>query len=161
MVELPPSEPGETPSARLARNFSELLQELRVAQAGVQILFAFLLAIVFTEPYEEQSDFVRGLHLVTMLSAAASSALLIAPAVWHRILFRHRRREDILRHANLCALAGSGFLAATMSGTVLIVAEVAVGGWIAIVIGAVTAVFFVGLWFAVPRLLRPDDELRK
>ncbi|CAM3065350.1 DUF6328 domain-containing protein [Prescottella defluvii] len=160
MADLPPNEPGESPSARLARNFSELLQELRVAQAGVQILFAFLLAIVFTEPYREQSEFVRGLHLVTVLCAAASSALLIAPAVWHRILFRHRRREDILRQANRCALLGSVFLAATMIGTVLIVAEVAVGGWTAAVIGAATAVVFVGLWFGAPRLLRPDDELR-
>ncbi|MGO4203938.1 DUF6328 family protein [Rhodococcus sp. TAF43] len=159
MAELPPAEPGETPSARLARNFSELLQELRVAQAGVQILFAFLLAIVFTDVYAEQSAYVRGLHLVTMLCAAASSALLIAPAVWHRILFRHRRREEILRYANRCALAGSAFLAATMTGTVLIVAEVAVGGWFAKLIGVATAVVFVGLWFVVPRLLRPDDEL--
>ena len=89
-----------------------------------------------------------------------SSALLIAPAVWHRILFRHRRREDILRQANRCALAGSVFLAATMVGTVLIVAEVAVGGWVAKLIGACTALVFGTLWFAVPALLRRDDELR-
>lgn len=159
MAHLPPSDSGETPNARLARNFSELLQELRVEQAGVQILFAFLLAVVFTEAYEEQSTYVRALHLITVLCAAASSALLIAPAVWHRILFRHRRREDILRQANRCALAGSAFLAATMVGTVLIVAEVAVGGWGAKLIGTVTALVFVGLWFVVPSLLRRDDEL--
>ncbi|WFR71671.1 DUF6328 family protein [Prescottella defluvii] len=160
MSELPPSEPGESESARLARNFSELLQELRVEQAGVQILFAFLLAIVFTNQYEEQPEFVRGLHLATMLCAAMSSALLIAPAVWHRILFRHRRREEILRYANMCALAGSVFLAATMVGTVLIIAEVAVDTWVAKLIGALTALVFGVLWFVVPRLLRPDDELR-
>ncbi|MBM4636962.1 hypothetical protein GS448_01945 [Rhodococcus hoagii] len=160
MAGLPPHDPDEPQSTRLARNFSELLQELRVQQAGVQILFAFLLAIVFTEVYQEQSDYVRTLHLATVLCAAMSSALLIAPAVWHRILFRHRRREDILRQANRCALAGSVFLAATMVGTVLIVAEVAVGGWVAKFIGAYTALVFGTLWFAVPALLRRDDELR-
>lgn len=160
MSELPPRTPGESPSTRLARNFSELLQELRVQQAGVQILFAFLLAIVFTETYHEQSAYVRTLHLITVLCAAMSSALLIAPAVWHRILFRRRRREDILRQANRCALVGSVFLAATMVGTVLIVAEVAVGGWAAKVVGACTGVVFGGLWFVVPLLLRRDDELR-
>ena len=160
MADLPPTEFRETESARLARNFSELLQELRVEQAGVQILFAFLLAIVFTGQYEQQSVFVRDLHLATMLSAALSSALLIAPAVWHRILFRHRRREDILRQANRFALAGSVFLAVTMVGTVLIAAEVAVGGWIAGVIGGCTAAVFGTLWFVVPRLLRSGDELR-
>ncbi|WP_430331860.1 DUF6328 family protein [Rhodococcus sp. ACT016] len=160
MEDLPPPISDETPNARLARNFSELLQELRVQQAGVQILFAFLLAVVFTNVYAEQSTYVRALHLGTVLCAAASSALLIAPAVWHRILFRHRRREDIIRQANRCALAGSAFLAATMVGTVLIVAEVAVGGWGAKLIGALTALVFVGLWFVVPFLLRRDDELR-
>ncbi|PTR22960.1 hypothetical protein C8K36_110143 [Rhodococcus sp. OK519] len=160
MADLPPHDPDESQSTRLARNFSELLQELRVQQAGVQILFAFLLAIVFTEAYEEQSTYVRTLHLVTVLCAAVSSALLIAPAVWHRILFRHRRREDILRQANRCALGGSVFLAATMVGTVLIVAEVAVGGWVAKLIGACTALIFGTLWFVVPALLRRDDQLR-
>lgn len=160
MADLPPNDPSESPSTRLARNFSELLQELRVEQAGVQILFAFLLAVVFTTVYEEQSVYVRTLHLITVLCAAASSALLIAPAVWHRILFRHRRRADILRQANRCALAGSGFLAAAMVGTVLIVAEIAVGGWAAKLIGAITALFFVALWFVVPALLRRDDQLR-
>lgn len=160
MADLPPNDSDESQSTRLARNFSELLQELRVQQAGVQILFAFLLAIVFTESYEEQSTYVRALHLVTVLCAAASSALLIAPAVWHRILFRHRRREDILRQANRCALAGSVFLAATMVGTVLIVAEVAVGGWAAKFIGGSTALAFGILWFVVPSMLRRDDDLR-
>ncbi|QCQ90531.1 DUF6328 family protein [Rhodococcus sp. SGAir0479] len=159
-TELPSRTPDESHSTRLARNFSELLQELRVQQAGVQILFAFLLTIVFTDVYAEQSSYVRTLHLITVLCAAMSSALLIAPAVWHRMLFRHRRREDILRQATRCALAGSVFLAAAMVGTVLIVAEIAVGGWAAKVIGGGTAAVFGTVWFVVPLLLRRDDELR-
>ncbi|ABG93378.1 conserved hypothetical protein [Rhodococcus jostii RHA1] len=146
----------ETPAQRLARNFSELLQELRVAQAGVQILFAFLLAVAFTEAYEEQSSGLRMLHLVTVLLATVSSALLIAPAVWHRVLFRQGCRVDILRKANLFALWGVGFLAAAMTGTVLLIAEVAVGGPVAIVIGVAAALMFATLWFAFPRLLAHD-----
>ncbi|EID74319.1 MULTISPECIES: DUF6328 family protein [Rhodococcus] len=147
---------AETPAQRLARNFSELLQELRVAQAGVQILFAFLLAVAFTEAYEEQPFGLRMLHLVTVLLATVSSALLIAPAVWHRVLFRQGRRVDILRRANLFALWGVGFLAAAMTGTVLLIAEVAVGGPVAIVIGVVAALMFATLWFVFPRLFDHD-----
>ena len=147
---------AETPAQRLARNFSELLQELRVAQAGVQILFAFLLAVAFTEAYAEQSFGLRMLHLVTVLLATVSSALLIAPAVWHRVLFRQGRRVDILRRANLFALWGVGFLAAAMTGTVLLIAEVAVGGPVAIVIGVVAALMFATLWFVFPRLFDHD-----
>ncbi|MFC9363501.1 DUF6328 family protein [Rhodococcus sp. NPDC057014] len=143
---------AETPAQRLARNFSELLQELRVSQAGVQILFAFLLAVAFTEVYEEQSFGLRMLHLVTVLLTTVSSALLIAPAVWHRVLFRQGHQADILRKANLFALWGVGFLAAAMTGTVILIAEVAVGGPVAIVTGVVAALMFATLWFALPRL---------
>lgn len=149
---------GESRSARLARNFSELLQELRVAQTGVQILFAFLLTVVFTSKYDDQPSLVRVLHLVTVLLATASGALLIAPAVWHRVLFRHGRREHILRRANLCALVGTALLAAAMTGTVLLIAEVAIGGWGAVAIGAATALAFVTLWYVVPRSIRADPK---
>lgn len=149
----------ESRSARLARNFSEMLQELRVAQTGVQILFAFLLTVVFTSAYGDQPSSVRALHLVTVLLTTTSAALLIAPAVWHRVLFRRGRREHILRHANLCALAGTTLLAAAMTGTVLLIAEIAVGGWGALAIGAGTALLFATLWFVVPRLIRADTKL--
>ncbi|MFZ2178682.1 MAG: DUF6328 family protein [Rhodococcus sp. (in: high G+C Gram-positive bacteria)] len=149
---------AETRAQRLARNFSELLQELRVAQAGVQILFAFLLAVAFTESYQEKSFAIRMLHLGTVLLATVSAALLIAPAVWHRVLFRRGRRESILTIANLCALWGMRFLGATMTGTVLLITEVAVGGWVALTIGALSGVMFVSLWFVVPRLILREDD---
>lgn len=148
----------ETDLQRLARNFNELLQELRVAQAGVQILFAFLLAVAFTEDYAERSTYIRMLHLVTVLLATISSALLIAPAVWHRVLFRQGRREYILTRANQFALTGMAFLAAAMTGTVLLIAEVAIGGWVAIVIAALAAVMFTVLWFVMPHLIQREQE---
>jgi hypothetical protein len=144
----------ESEADRLERNFSELLQELRVAQAGVQILFAFLLTVVFTPVFERSSAFVRDLHLLTVLLAAAATALLTAPAAWHRVLFRRSRRLEILRAANRFAVIGLAVLAGAMACTVLLVASISVPGWRAALIGALSAVTFYGLWFALPLPLR-------
>jgi hypothetical protein len=144
------SKPEESERERLARNLNELLQELRVAQAGVQILFAFLLSIAFTEPYARASEFQRYTHLVTILLATGSAALLIAPASWHRVLFRRRRREQIVDIGNGFALAGLALLGAAMTGTVLLVADVVLGGWPATVIAVVTGLVFTVLWFLLP-----------
>ncbi len=159
MAGLPPHDPDEPQSTRLARNFSELLQELRVQQAGVQILFAFLLAIVFTEVYQEQSDYVRTLHLATVLCAAMSSALLIA------------------RRCGIGSCSGTVGARHPASGQPLRAGRLGLPGrdhgrhradrrggrgrcWVAKLIGACTALVFGTLWFAVPALLRRDDELR-
>lgn len=142
--------PQETDRERLNRNFNELLQELRVAQAGVQILFGFLLSITFTERYAAASDYVRGTHLVTVLFTALAVAFLTAPAAWHRLLFRMGQREEILRAANGFAVTGLACLAAAMTGTVLLLGEVIVGGRLAVVFGVFAAVVFASLWFAWP-----------
>jgi hypothetical protein len=144
----------ETRGTRLTRNLSELLQELRVAQAGVQILFAFLLTVAFTERFANAGAFTHALHLITVLLATTSAALLIAPAAWHRVLFRQRRREDIIRVANRCAILGLALLAAAMTGTVLLIAQVIVGFAWGTVIGTGTAVLFAFLWFLFPLRIR-------
>jgi len=144
----------ESDSDRLERNFSELLQELRVAQAGVQILFAFLLTVVFTPVFADTSDFVRDLHLITVLLAAGSTAMLTAPAAWHRVLFRRGRRPHILRAANRFAIIGLALLATAMACTVLLVASMTVPGWRAWLIGGASAFVFYGLWFIMPLPLR-------
>jgi hypothetical protein len=135
---------------QLARNLGELLQELRVAQAGVQILFGFLLSIAFTERYAAASGFVRTTHLLTVLFAGASVALLTAPASWHRMLFRLGRREEIIEVSNWFALWGLASLAVAMTGTVLLLAEVVVGGWLAVLCGLLAAVGFGLVWFVLP-----------
>jgi MFS family permease len=135
---------------RLARNLSELLQELRVAQAGVQILFGFLLSIAFTERYARADDYIQTTHFIAVLFATAATALLTAPASWHRVLFRHGRRERIINVANKLAVAGLICLAFAVTGTVLLIGEVVIGGWGAIVIGVLTAIGFSLLWLIVP-----------
>ncbi|MBP2335284.1 DUF6328 family protein [Saccharothrix coeruleofusca] len=155
------SRPEESHQRRLARNLGELLQELRVAQAGVQILFGFLLSIAFTERYASTDLYVRATHLITILFAACSIALLTAPAAWHRILFRRGRREDIIAVANRFAVVGMGALAVAMTGTILLLGEVIIGGWVAITLGALAAVLFGTLWFLMPWRERdrdPDPE---
>lgn len=144
------SEPEESESQQLARNLNELLQEIRVAQAGVQILFGFLLSIAFTERYAGASGFVKGTHLITVLFATASVALLTSPAAWHRILFRLGHREQIIEMAGRFAVVGLACLAVAMTGTVLLLGEIVIGRWPAALVAAVAAVGFGVLWFALP-----------
>lgn len=144
------SDAEDSHNERLTRNLSELLQELRVAQAGVQILFGFLLSIVFTERYESVDSYVRTTHFITFLFATAATALLTAPAAWHRMLFRHGRREKIIRVANKMAVTGLVCLAVAITGTVLLIGELVLGGWGAIVLGVVAALSFGTLWLLLP-----------
>lgn len=145
---------SETDHERITRNVNELLQELRVAQAGVQILFGFLLAVAFTEVYTRASGFQQAIHLITVLFATAAVALLTAPAAWHRMLFRMGQRDVIVRVANVLTVSGLVSLAAAMTGTVLLLADVVIGGWFAVVISVFVAIGFVSLWFLLPLRIR-------
>ncbi|GAA5163763.1 DUF6328 family protein [Amycolatopsis dongchuanensis] len=145
---------GETPHQRLSRNVSDLLSELRVAQAGVQILFGFLLSVVFTSPFREASGFEKSMHLVAVVLAALATALLASPAAWHRILFREGRRDDILRVGNKTVLAGLVCLAAAVSDVVALIAKVVYGPVAMGVVGGLVAIAFCVLWFVVPALIR-------
>ncbi|MBP2471627.1 hypothetical protein JOF53_000499 [Crossiella equi] len=144
------SEPEDDEQERLTRNLSELLQELRVAQAGVQILFGFLLSVTFTERYQTVDEYVRTTHAVTILCTAASVALLTAPAAWHRVLFRKGQRERIIVSAHRFTLWGLVFLGLALTGAVLVLGEVIIGGWFAVLVGAVAFLGFGVLWFVVP-----------
>lgn len=148
------SDPETSEDRQLARNLNELLQEIRVAQAGVQILFGFLLSIAFTERYASAGGYVRTTHLITVLFATVAVALLTAPAAWHRLLFRLGRREMIIQVADRLMLVGLAALAVAMVGTVLLLAEVVIGGWGAIVCAIFAAVLFGALWFAAPAVQR-------
>ncbi|GLW95149.1 DUF6328 family protein [Actinokineospora globicatena] len=147
----------ETHQQRLTRNLHELLQELRVAQAGVQILFGFLLSIAFTEVYVRDANaFERATHLIAVLFAVASVGLLTAPAAWHRILFRQGKREEIMRLATRTTIAGLVCLSLAVAASVLLLAEMVIGGWAAFVIAGVCAALIMLLWFAVPMRERAD-----
>lgn len=144
------SKPEESSQERLARNLNELLQELRVSQAGVQILFGFLLAIAFSDRYHEVDQIVRIIHVFTVLFAAASVALLTAPAAWHRLLFRRGQREWIVEQASRVAIAGLVCLSLAMIGAVFLLSEVIIGGWLALILGLVALTGFAFLWFLFP-----------
>ncbi|MEU3625346.1 hypothetical protein BS329_05540 [Amycolatopsis coloradensis] len=148
---------GETKNERLTRNVSELLQELRVAQAGVQILFGFLLTVVFTDEFHEASGFEKAVHLTAVLLTVCSTVLLTAPAAWHRLLFRTGNRERILTVGNRSVLIGLGCLAAAITTTVALIAKVVFGPVSMALLGVVTAVLFVVMWFVVPRRIGRED----
>jgi hypothetical protein len=150
----PNGQSEETTDQRLARNVNELLTELRVAQAGVQILFGFLLSVVFTAQFRQTSGFEKSLHLTAVLLALASTALLTAPAAWHRLLFRDGRREEILRAGNPIVIAGLVCLAAAIVTTVALIAKVVFGVLAMVLIAAFVAALFGTLWFWVPSRLR-------
>ena len=140
----------ESEQQQLARNMGELLQELRVAQTGVQILFAFLLSVTFTARFASATPLQRDTLIVTVLLTTVSAALLIAPAAWHRVYFRQGRRSDIIAWGNRFALAGLAALAAAMSGAVLVATDIVVGDATAIVLACCAFVLFAVLWLALP-----------
>jgi Family of unknown function (DUF6328) len=145
-----PPDRHETEAQRLDRNYSELLQELRVAQAGVQILFGFLLSLAFTQRFETTTSLQRAVYVVTLLLATAAAALLIAPVPFHRLVFRRRQKDDLVETGNRLALAGLVALFLAMVGAVLLILDVVLGNLLAAVLTAAVAVWFLVLWFVLP-----------
>src|SRR5436190_7716134 len=158
-TEIQPSGRYETPEERLDRNLSELLQELRVAQTGVQVLFAFLLVLPFNNRFAQLSTYERGVYFATLLLAAAATLFLIAPSAHHRILFRLQEKRHIVLVANYLALAGTACLALAMTGAVLLITTFLFGTVTGAVVAGVTLVAFALVWYAVP--LRRRLRLRR
>ena len=141
---------NETPAERVDRNFNELLGELRIALPGVQVLFAFLLAVPFAQRFSQLTGFQRGLYFAVLLLTALASALLIAPTAYHRIQFRQGRKLEILFFANRAAVLGLGALALAMTGAILLIADFLFGVAAAVPIGTATALLFGSLWYLLP-----------
>lgn len=141
----------EKPSERADRNMMELLQELRVAQTGVQILFAFLLTLSFTERFGRIDDFQRWTYVVTLLLSVLTAGLLVGPAAAHRVAFGRGVKPRTVTYGHRLFSLGLGALAITLAGAVLLVLDVAVGRPFAVVAAAVTAFGLLGLWFMLPR----------
>jgi hypothetical protein len=140
----------ETEKERLDRNLGELLQELRVALPGVQVLFAFLLVVPFNQRFADITSFQRAVYFVTLLLATAASACLIAPTAHHRIEFRAKDKRRIVFSGTKLAVIGLALLAAAMTGAVMLITDFLYHTTtVAIVAGAV-ALLFGGLWFAWP-----------
>jgi hypothetical protein len=145
-----PDERRETPEERDDRNLLELLQELRVAGLGVQVLFGFLLAIPFTNKFSQLSGAQRDLYVTTLLLAALAATLLLAPVAFHRILFRMQQKEFLVKAANVLAILGLVTVSMAVTATVALVLSYVMPGAATVVITAAMAVLFTGLWFAFP-----------
>jgi O-antigen/teichoic acid export membrane protein len=145
---------SETVLERWDRNFAELLQELRVAQTGVQILFAFLLTLPFTNRFGSIGGLDKAAYLVTLIASASASALLIAPVSYHRLVFRQGRKPELVRTGSLLAKLGLVCLLVAMIGGVFLVVDVVSGARVAAVVAAAMAALYGGLWYVVPLLHR-------
>ncbi|MEA2245667.1 MAG: hypothetical protein QOH46_196 [Solirubrobacteraceae bacterium] len=155
------AERNETDLERLDRNLVELLQEVRVVQTGVQVLFAFLLTVPFSSRFDEITDLQRGAYFAALVGATAASLLLIAPTPLHRVLFRLGQKSYMVDMSNRLALGGLVSTAFAMIAVMLLVGDVMFGPAVGIGIAAVTAVAFVAVWAALPlRRRRQVVELR-
>jgi len=135
---------------RLDRELIELLNELRVALPGVQVLFAFLLAMPFTQRFELLTRRDKAVFFVALLATLVASALLIAPSAYHRLRFRDRDKEQLIRTGNRLALWGMGFVAIAMACSVFVIAEFVYGGVVGTIVAVGTALFFGWFWYAIP-----------
>jgi len=158
-----PSKPpdDESEAERLNRNFDDILQELRVSQNGTQILFAFLLTVPFSNGYSKVTDFQQGFYFAALLLSALSAALLIAPAVMHRVLFRKHHKKDLVYAASRVALGGQVLLTFAVAASVFLVADYLYGHALA----AATALFvmaWTSVWFfGVPLYIRAKHHDRE
>ena len=141
---------GESPLERADRNMIEMLQELRVAQTGVQILFAFLLSLSFTDRFERIDEVQRWIYVVTLLMTTLTTGLLVAPAAVHRMLFARRVKRAVVRLGQRLFVAGLAALALTLTGAVLLVLDIAIGRGLAVPITVAVGVMLIGLWFVLP-----------
>ena len=153
-------DPGrqETEEERADRNLTDLLQELRVAGLGVQVLFGFLLSLPFTARFTDLDGRKRVVYVASLLMSALSTALLSAPVAYHRLVFRQHQKDRLLRAANVLALLGLGTVGCAISTAVLLVVSVVDHGAAVPVIGGLTVATFAGLWFVLPLARRPSAK---
>lgn len=146
----PPYQRNETEAQRLDRNYSEMLQELRVILAGVQILFAFLLTLAFQSRFSSVTDFQRNVYVVALVAAALTAGILIAPTAFHRLVFRRGMKDELMRAATRYAGAGLVTLFVAMNGAVLLVLDFLLAAWLAVLITVCLALLFVAMWLVLP-----------
>jgi hypothetical protein len=146
------SKQGDQESAkeRTTRRWNEMLQELRVAQTGVQVLTGFLLTVPFSQRFSSLDPTTENAYLVTVCAAVLAAGLLIAPVAFHRVLFGKSEKEWLVDAANISARAGLAMLAVTMCGVMFVVFDLVVGRTGAIVSSSLTALILLALWLVVP-----------
>jgi hypothetical protein len=151
-------ERDESEAERLDRNYGELLQELRVTQTGVQILFAFLLTLAFTQRFEQIDSFQRATYVIALLFSAGAASLFIAPVALHRFVFRQNQKDTLVFTTNRMALGGLAFLLAAMVGAVLLILDVTLGRTPALWFSGLVAAWFLLLWVVLPLVSRTRES---
>jgi hypothetical protein len=150
-----PAEPAsdrrdESSLERLDRNTVELLNELRVASAGIQVLFGFLLIVPFNNRFSRLNAFDRYDYFVTLLCMAVAATLLIAPSIHHRLLFRRAQKAFLVMVGTRLAIVAMAFMTVGLTGILVLISDVMFGATTAAVVGVVTATIVTGLWFGIP-----------
>ncbi|WP_430782176.1 DUF6328 family protein [Actinoplanes sp. G11-F43] len=152
--------PRETEKQRWDRNFADLLQELRVAQTGVQILFAFLLTLPFSSGFPNVTNFQKDVYIVALVSAAFATALIISPVAFHRALFRQGRKPELVKYAHKMATGGLACMLVAMVSSVLLITDYLLDWKWAIPLTVVTGAWFLTYWAILPFAHREwgDDD---
>jgi hypothetical protein len=140
----------ESQAERDDRNLAELLQELRISGLGVQVLFGFLLSLPFTARFGRLSQAQRDLYLASLVLSALATALLLAPVAYHRLVFRRRQKEPLVRVASVMATLGLATVGLAISAAVLLATSAVATGLPTALITACIVIAFAGLWFAFP-----------
>jgi len=148
----------EDEQERRNRQLDQLLQETRVVMPGVQVLFAFLLAVVFQQGFAKTTGFQKDVFLATILCSTAAALCFIAPATWHRILFEQSDKRHIITVANRFVIVGVAFLAAAMTLALILVCDYVFDGMTATVVAVVAATAFAWFWFLAPMLRRHREK---
>jgi hypothetical protein len=149
---------GETKADRLDRELIELLNGLRVVLPGIQVLFAFLLTVPFTQAFSRVTEAQRDVFFAAFVCAAVSTAFLIAPSAYHRVRWRQRDKERLLRFGNTFAIVGILFLGLAVTATVYLVSDVLFGALATSLAAAAVGALVFGLWFGLPLAKRVEDE---
>lgn len=157
-LEEPEERTGEDRHERTAREMIEFLNELRVILPGVQVLFAFLLTVPFTQRFSDLNNLQTGVFFATLLCTAIATALLIAPSSHHRVLWREGARERRLELGNVLAIAGLIFLVPAMVGVIFVISDLIFGLTSAVSVTVLLALLFAFLWFALPLRYRGEGD---
>jgi hypothetical protein len=143
------------PEATINRNWTELIQELRSTQTGVQVLTGFLLTVPFSSRFDTLDDVQRTAYLMVLSGAVAATAMILSPVAYHRILFRRGRRPWLVRTANQVARVGLVLVALTTCGVVFLTFDLAIGRTGGVVASIVAFAGYLVLWVGVPLRARP------
>lgn len=148
---------SESPKERVDREYGELLEEIRVALPGVEVIFAFLLTVPFSERFSHLTEVQKEAYFVALLAVAVACGLLLAPTAYHRLRFRANDKEWITRRGSVMALIAMLLIALGVSVTLFVVTDLTFGRTPALAVGISFGVLLLGLWYGVPLARRHES----